>query len=312
MFGRRKSNTKSRNTVKTKKPKKGNVKSKSTDKTKLRAKTSKPKKGSLFGSISKPKKPNTRARSYSLRSKRSFQPKHRQAARTDSKKDKAFGVSLTQAQRRAMRGIDLGSCSPSQQKEILGTLKDSFTVDELEMMSSDGGVEVRVGWARGKKGWYSRRQFQSDRAEIVLAADLDPDTITHEFVHHARTVDKSRKGITRTAYPTSGKTLTNRDDISNVEEAATVAETAARTKHPASRPSGYYDDVPNVTNSEAYAHDRRLLTRSPPDADLKDTVGIKGKAAISSVNRNFDRTHIAAKRVQGKTAIESFKKINQK
>jgi hypothetical protein len=149
-------------------------------------------------------------------------------------------------------------------------------------------------------------------SEIHLDPELTEDTITHEFVHHARTVDDTRIGFAKTAYKIKDGISDenffkkNMAEIRNFEEAATVAETTARTKAPSKNPSGYYDYVKEISRMVAYNSDRKRLTRNPQSAVIDETKGIKGKAVINIINAEFVKTHIASMKIGLHTALQSY------
>gem|GEM_PF-2738956 len=244
--------------------------------------------------------------------------KRKNAKSSDQKLINMLGTAMTKGELRAQRNIRFLNMTPDQQAFIRKVLRDSFTQKELELMGK-GGLVVRVIPVKeGTYGEYCRKQRGMETPEIHLSHELNEDTIAHEFIHHIRTVDEVRVGFSRTAYKivngTYDKTFynANESDIHNFEEAATVAETTARTKGPATSISGYYDYVGEVSRKEAYDSDRKRLTGNPQSIDINKTKGIKGKAATNCINEEFAKTHIASMVMNGRTALNSYYILNQK
>jgi len=236
---------------------------------------------------------------------------------SDQKLVNMLGTVMTKGELRAQRNILFIDMTPNQQAFVRRVLRDSLTKKELEMMGK-GGLTVRVvPFKEGKVGAYRRKRKDAEVPEIYLDEFLTEDTVTHEFVHHARTVDGSRTGYAKTAYKTVNGifdvkfNIKNELDIRNFEEATTVAETTARTKDPAKNPSGYFDYVGGISRRAAYDSDRKRLTRNTQSICIDETKGIKGKAAINSVNKEFAKTHIAAMIMYERTALQSYKILNQ-
>lgn len=223
-----------------------------------------------------------------------------------------IGTIMTKGELRAQRNIKFMDMTLKQQAFIRMVLKDSFTENEMEIMGK-GGLIVRVTSIEERMiGSYYRKHHYADIPQINLDPESDEDTITHEFVHHARTVDTSRTGFAKTAYLTVNGIFDetfqrrNESDIQNFEEAATVAETTARTKGPAEKVSGYYDYVTGIFRRTAYESDRKRLTGNSQSANIKETKGVKGKAAINRINEEFTKTHIASMSMNGRTALRSY------
>jgi len=225
---------------------------------------------------------------------------------------------MTKGELRAQRNIKFVDMTPDQQAFIRRVLRDSSTQKELELMGK-GGLIVRVVFVgEGKAGVYRRKQNITETPEIYLDPELTEDTVTHEFVHHARTVDESRERFTRTAHRIVNGAYDwafrneNEFDIHNFEEAATVAETTARTQGHAKKVSGYYGYVEGVSRRVAYDSDRKRLTGNLQSANINETKGIKGKAATNRINSEFAKTHIASMMMYGRTALKSYEILNNK
>lgn len=185
-------------------------------------------------------------------------------------------------------------------------------------MGKDGLIVRIASVGDGKGGEYCRKQHNVVMPKIQFDSELDEDTITHEFVHHARTVDEARMGFSKTAYKIVDGMydetfyIRYEPDIHNFEEAATVAETTARTKGPAKIFSGCYGYVKGISKKRAYESDRKRLTENPQSISVNETKGIKGKAVINIINEEFTKTHIASMNMNGRTALQSYYVLNQK
>ena len=128
---------------------------------------------------------------------------------------------------------------------------------------------------RKHSGYYAPAK-RGTKARAVIENPRKNDDVIHEVVHHLRRVDSSRTGTAK-ASPVRSK-----------EEAATVAETAARAAK-TRKASGYYDDVPAVRKGKisadaAYKHDRGVMASKKPRV---------GKNASKKVNESYGKTHIA-------------------
>ncbi len=211
---------------------------------------------------------------------------------------------------------------------IRRTLIDNFTAAELKKATRDGGLVVTMGDpGRGSAGCYYARQPGIDTPKIVIRPGYDErfteDTITHEMTHHLRATDDRRKGLTKYAFPQTEdgekdlvaySLMTDREraTIRSMEEAATVAETTARTRR-ASRPSGYYQDIKGQgrdyeTANRLYEEDRQLMMRG-----FRRDGPARGKQAINRVEDRFEDTHISGLRVssKGQTAKEGYASAGQ-
>lgn len=209
---------------------------------------------------------------------------------------------------------------PGETAALKRALTSNFTDAELADAVKDGGLVILAGNTGQKNlaGFYMRRSAGSDTAAIV-ARDLDEDTITHEFVHHlrqAQTPRSKRTGFATTPYDLdpSGHLIrkpgVSYESYTNLEEAATVAETTARTRKP-DRACGYYQYVTDTDGRKgqaSYQHDRELLTRGKTKS-----YPLKGKRAIDRVNESFLDTDISKLQRKGKgvRADRLLDKLNQ-
>lgn len=198
------------------------------------------------------------------------------------KKHYLDGVEVTRAEKRAQSGITFSeNVARNDRARIRRTLRRSFSQAELKA-ASKAGLEIDVAPTGKKHSGYYAPAKRGTKARAVIENPRKNDDVIHEVVHHLRRVDSSRTGTAK-ASPVRSK-----------EEAATVAETAARAAK-TRKASGYYDDVPAVRRGRisadaAYKHDRGVM------ASKKPTVGIN---AASKVNKNYNKTHIAKRSIFG-------------
>lgn len=187
-------------------------------------------------------------------------------------------------------------------REILGK---NFTGSELKKAVKDNGLIIREGNpGRGASGCYYPIQETASLStpEIILRPGWDEDTLTHEFIHHLRATDKTRGGLTKSPmkFAADGRELTrpshydSRSDYNarlNLEEAATVAESTARTRKYNEHPTGYYavKGLPHGENAYArYKHDRNLLV-GPIDSEKPS----RGRNAERRVKKEFSNISIS-------------------
>ena len=181
--------------------------------------------------------------------------------------------------------------------KIKKVLTDNFTGSELKRAVKSGGIVIMTdNPGPGASGYYRGRQPGVDTPLIVLEPGCDEDTITHEFVHHLRRVDDTRKGVARTPYPMDEKGYTlagfigSKDEkrYRNLEEAATVAEATCRTREPTRIPTGYYEyTAGDQSIVDKYTGDRAILISG------KKVAPKRGYRATGKVNKEFGKTNIS-------------------
>jgi len=201
-------------------------------------------------------------------------------------------------------------------------IDEAFPILERKKLAGDGlAVEVRP-MPPGLSGTHLGKHIELDRDCGVC----NP-VVVHESSHHLRAVDKDRDNkITMTAralnVPYEGRSK-NLETImkektkteSCIEESCTVAEQLARQK-PTKKVTGYYMKVPifdnkthkwrDPTREEAYimaAQDSRLFK------DNKEKP-LSGNAAINSVNKNWQHSHIARLKLGKVMAINGMALVN--
>ena len=201
--------------------------------------------------------------------------------------------------KKSMDGVGKKICvyasTPERRKEIEKILMDNFTDQELRTSVKNGGLIIMEGDAGpNAAGYYMGRQKGVDTPKIVLEHGADEDTITHEFVHHQRREDPYRGGVAKTPFPLDARGYCPWQDVpakefasmQNLEEAATVAEAAIRTREPCKHPTGYYEYTSSKDKGakKQYDEDRQALTGNKP---------LIGAKAVSAMD-NFHKTNISS------------------
>ena len=206
--------------------------------------------------------------------------------------------------RRIAGGRILIKGAAKDKKRIESVLAENFTEDELRAAAQAGLYIRRIPEAETVGGGYSRRQPTHETARIKINSP-EPETITHEFVHHLRYTDPSRTGINRHYYPDDVEILDkngipkgfSKETASNFEEAMTVAESQARLSAPPERSNGYYAHVGRTGRSsiDMSRADYGTLTQTGPIKGPK-----RGKWVQRALDENFEKTFISNLRVNGR------------
>ena len=140
--------------------------------------------------------------------------------------------------------IDFVGSDMERKEEIAATIADNFTKEEINKMTERGDLQVIHGEKVVRKA--TADAAHGDRTEdniaiIQIDNDADKAAITHEFVHHLRTEDGERTGLSKTAYALDekGYVVGDSKSVRNIfaEECAVIAETEIRTKFPTTRPN---------------------------------------------------------------------------
>ena len=207
---------------------------------------------------------------------------------------------------------------------IRKTLNDNFTAAELNRLTAKKDMVVLVqDTPRGSLGYFRRRTRDLFLEDICIKPGSREDTITHEFVHALRNYDPTRTGYSETTYPKDGNGFiderwrdlpeSKKNEHQCIEEAATVAETTARTRFHALIPTGYYSRIPNGTGKELdnYGHDRKTLLGKKKSDNEYNVKGLKGRSAIDKVNKRFEETKISDLEYPNKkySAKECYKRL---
>ncbi len=218
------------------------------------------------------------------------------------------GVPMTESEKRAQSGISFEGVSRSDRAKIRRCLRASTTQKELSKIKGRDALVIRKSSVDDEHSGAYFPRSKGKCAHVVIEDPSDADTVVHEVVHHLRMTDGDRSGVAK-GLDLGVKNPRRFRDRNNVEEAATVAETAARTPAPAKKPSGYYQDIPavksgKITRKQAYDQDREIMTEG-------NRKGIVGKKAVESVNRNFGKTNISKKKLGTIQANNSWKNIEK-
>ena len=277
------------------------------------AKTKKPSRASSPKKTGKPVKKN--------------QSHSRQNRHSITYSTKGFTPKMTAAD----KSIDTSDCSSATRKKVLSAVAENFTKEELTTIAESTELKVTdksEKQSRNKAGSYDRPTVENPKAKITLKSDSGVSTITHEFVHHLRTVDRSRKKYAKTAYPVDSKGNDKSqlkhgisykgmtyEQVNCAEESATTAETEIRLKHKSIYLSSYWgrDKLPSE-REKIRDEDRKTLREDRNGNSLKDGKNITGKRAVEYLNRNYPRTTISQNRPNGssKTALNIFREIINK
>lgn len=214
---------------------------------------------------------------------------------------------MTGSEISAQKGFVFDSRIPrSDRAKMRRTIRASFTQEEERLVTGKNRLYITTGDVDPEhSGAYFRRSGRTP-ASVIIEDPSNSDTVVHEITHHMRMIDGTRKGMAAAKKKVPRGHRMYRD-VNNVEEAATVAEAAARTSKPASSVSGYYDDVPDVisgtkSKTQAYKEDRITMTNGTSRA-------VVGKKAVRSVNENFLKTNISRKKLGTIQARNSARNI---
>lgn len=173
-----------------------------------------------------------------------------------------------------------------RQKYVVQTLQNNFTQSELKRMTADHGLVIMEAYpGPGADGCYYTRQRGVETPTIYIKNTSGEDTITHEVIHHARASDPKRSDISKTVdrFDSEGYMIPALSaSYLNLEEAATVAESTARTREPTTN-LGYYTRLKGDAR-DLYNADRKLLTDGKP---------LRGKRAVDKINNQFEETAIS-------------------
>lgn len=179
--------------------------------------------------------------------------------------------------------------SPLEEQRIRRELVMGFEPGDVSKIAATSPVIQVRPMHRPVTGSYSP---SDNRVTIDREQGLEQGTVVHELSHQLRATDRSRRGPIVTANP-------NRD----IEESCTVAEQMARSDKVDY--SGYY--------AKACVYDRRSCRwRDPTPAEARRMAeedhmlftegrgkGLKGNAALRSVERHWGESHIARLRIHG-------------
>ncbi|MCI2075191.1 MAG: hypothetical protein LKJ94_05785 [Candidatus Methanomethylophilus sp.] len=179
--------------------------------------------------------------------------------------------------------------SPLEEQRIRRELVMGFEPGDVSKIAATSPIIQVRPMHRPVTGTYSP---SDNRVTIDREQGLEQGTVVHELSHQLRATDRSRRGPIVTANP-------SRD----IEESCTVAEQMARSDKVDY--SGYY--------AKACVYDRKTCRwRDPTPAEARRMAeedhmlftegrgkGLKGNAALRSVERHWGESHIARLRIHG-------------
>ena len=216
-----------------------------------------------------------------------------------------FGSEAAKFEKAAAGKIAIIAPTDEERRRVAGVLAANFTASEIKAAAWDYGLTISIGNpGRGCNGYYMGRQTGNNTARIVLRPYASDETIVHEFGHHLRRVDSKRHGVTKCPYPVLADDReapdfgqANYAELSNLEEAANVAEVTGRTIGLEKSATGYYEMIPGGSSlQENFQYDRKLLTGGL-GAESKPK---RGKRLVNTVEEDFDDTTISGLKYKGR------------
>ncbi len=214
-------------------------------------------------------------------------------------------------------------CSNAIKDKVVRTVASNFTWEEIEMMKVQGKPIVwSGGLPDGKRGHNARVDTRRphNSPEFRFSEKAGEDTITHEIIHHLRTVDVERSRYSKTAYPVKKNGVCRTDlldkevkekEMKNAEETATVSEVEIRTKEPSKNVSNYWRVDENTATGKDIRDADRLTLRKTNCGPVPNGSNVIGKDAVKMLNRNYPKTMISFRRTKERKipAIYSFNRI---
>lgn len=203
-------------------------------------------------------------------------------------------------------------------ERVRSILAKDFNATELKKAVKNGGIIIKEGNpGRGAAGCYIARQedMSLKTPVIILGPGWNEETLAHEFLHHLRHVDDTRDALTRSPYPfrEDGERRSmrympesERNSLSNLEEAATVAESLVRIQAPSDGANGYYATTHSHGDSPMarYNYDRKILAGDGPRR------GRKAEKKTKDEFRNTSISHMGAAR-PGSNAINKYDQLQR-
>lgn len=197
--------------------------------------------------------------------------------------------------------------TPSERRQVRKALDECFTAGELKKLTADGSVYVFASDERKNLSGNASGYYSPSDGMIVIRKGATSGTIVHETVHRLRHKDTGRTGkFTSSKVNEHARAAKDNPERAHylraVEEAGTECETVARMS-PFSmngKRTSYYGALARDPDGarKLMAEDRKLLVGNA-DPDKK---GLKGKKAVSSVEKNFTKTHISSYGYGGEAA----------
>ncbi len=250
------------------------------------------------------------------------------------------------------RTVDI-RCKGEQRRKVEDTVARNFSAMDIATFDDHGRPVVRPftkseeSKNKSRYGHYGRKTEDENGdmsgSEIAPRKNASEYTITHEFIHHQRTVEWRRFGFSKTAYPTDRKGVFRSktkvaEDMRKVkvaEETATTAETAMRCgKAQKTYPYTYYEqlekqvikdaashpekeedikkkygvDSLNDLSRKMYERDREMLRKA---AGAEDGDPVVGYRAIKTMNGNYAKMDISGLEQGNENARKIFRRIRK-
>lgn len=195
---------------------------------------------------------------------------------------------MTPSQKRNQGKIKVVS-TPIEEQKFRRTLVSTYTPDDVSKFAESRPVVAIAPCPDGYSGKYI-----PERTRIVLDRKhgLNQGTLAHEGAHHLRATDKSRKNPITTVNKHIG-----------VEESCTVAEQMARSDAPDY--TGYYwkvavyDTDNHVWRKPTSGEARKMAEEDHMLFTEGRGKGLKGDAALHSVQAHWKDSHISRLRLGG-------------
>ncbi len=189
--------------------------------------------------------------------------------------------------------------TPEERRQVRKTLDDTFTTAELKKITENGSTYLfayngRMNLESNMGGYYN-----PDNGLIVIKKGASSGTIVHETTHKLRHNDTKRTGtftsskIVEHSIKARSGDMVGAEYIRAVEEAGTECETVARLSpyKMNGRRVSYYGKLTGDEDKakKMISEDRKMLVGNS-DPDKK---GLRGRKAVSSVEKNFKKTNIS-------------------
>ena len=194
-------------------------------------------------------------------------------------------------------------CPSTTKDAVVSTIADNFSKDEIDKIDSLGKPIVTVdGNIDRKRNAYERVTIDDpDKPPRLIINHPDESSITHEMIHHMRTVDKDRSRYSKTAYSVDGKGVVNKKThpkltisrIKNAEETATTAETEIRLKNDTDWISSYWNLRERGVDPYKIREKDRIVLRTTESKQIPEGENVTGKGAVDLLNKNYPKTMIS-------------------
>ncbi len=216
-------------------------------------------------------------------------------------------------------------CADSTKEKVVETVANNFTKKEIEKISMNGKPVVNndQNVTTDGKSAYSRSTNRNGEKTPIISFPRKPEesSVTHEVIHHLKAVDNDRTGFAKTAYPVDNKGVTKCNKITNektynqvknAEETTTVAETELRTKTKGRFLSRYWKIDKHMVDGKEIRNEDRITLRKTSTGTIEDGKNVIGEKATELVNENYPKTLVSSRKIEGESALVSFKRIFDK